>query len=546
MLSDRLRSVLLSFGPVRIGLGTLFATGLIPGILIGLLLSYGIYKNERDQLEQSAFQTTRTLLKAIDTELIKAELTALSLAKSENLKGKTFSAFYAQASEVVNVRESGNTLVLTDLTGQQILNTAHAFGATLPRHGNPDQFKRVVQTGRPAISNFYHDPVSKRPLLSIDVPVVEDGQLVYVLSIEVMPDYFSRMLLDQNLPTGWITAVLDANNTVIARNLNPEKALGQQATPDLQAQLRLKPEGTMASHSLEGTPTFIAFSQSAASHWTVAVGMTHDVLYQRLYRLLAMVALAFLALMTTGALLTWIFTRYVRKALKALGAATDAAALGDRHARAPLTGLQEIDRLAEQFNAMQKSQEQMEQVVRELAYYDPLTRLANRLLLRDRLTQAMLAGKRNGHYGAVLFMDLDNFKSLNDTRGHGVGDLLLVEVARRLKSVVRGVDTVARFGGDEFVVLLQDLPHDKTKAKRHAGVLAEKIRSLLAEPYVLHLTEDENFEHHCTASIGAALFLDMKLSEEDVIKQADMAMYQAKNEGRNLVRFYEAPANEPG
>lgn len=546
MISDRLRALLLSFGPVRIGLGWLFATALIPGIVVGLLLSYGIYQNEQDRLQQSALQTTRALLKAIDSELIKAEFTALTLAKSEHLKNKNFSAFYAQAKEVVKASNIGNALVLTDLTGQQMLDTAQAFGTALPFHGNPDQFKRVMQTGQPVISDLYLSPVTKQPLLSIDAPVLQDGQLAYVISIELMPEHLGRLLLEENLPTGWIMAVLDAKNTVIARNLNPEKAIGQAATPDLQAQLRLQPEGTMASHSLEGTPTFIAYARSAVSHWTVAVGMTRDVLYQRLYRLLAMVALAFMALMASGALLTWIFSSYVRKALKALGAATDAAALGDRNAMAPISGLHEIDRLAEQFNEMQKSHKQMEQVVRELAYYDPLTHLANRLLLRDRLTQAMLASKRNGHYGALLFMDLDNFKTLNDTQGHGVGDLLLIEVARRLKSLVRGVDTVARFGGDEFVVVLQDLTREESKAKSHAALLAEKIRSLLAEPYVLRLSNDGNLEHHCTASIGAALFLEMKLSEEDLIKQADMAMYMAKKDGRNLVRFYDLPQQPDG
>lgn len=543
MLSDRLRTLLMSLGPVRIGLGSLFATALIPGLLIGLLLSYGIYQNERDRLEQSALQTTRALLKAIDSELIKAEFTVLTLSKSEHLKVNNFAAFYSQAREDLKATDAGLHFVLTDLTGQQVLNTAQPFGAALAQHGNPDHFNRVVQTGRSAISDLYRDPGSQRPLLSIDVPVVQDGQLAYILSLGLMPEYFSRLLLEQNLPTGWITAVLDARNTLIARNLNPEKMLGQPATPDLQAQIRLKDAGTMASRSLEGTPTFIAFARSAASHWTLVVGMKRDVLYSSLYRLLAMVALAFVALMMSGALLAWVFTRYVRKALRALGAATDAAALGDRNAMAPISGLYEIDKLAGQFNQMQKSHKRMESVVRELAYYDPLTRLANRLLLRDRLTQAMLAGKRNGHYGALLFMDLDNFKALNDTQGHGVGDLLLIEVAQRLKNQVRGVDTVARFGGDEFVVLLQELSRDKTTAQAHTTVLAEKIRSELAEPYVLRLTDEAAIEHRCTASIGAVLFLDMNLSEEDVIKQADLAMYQAKKDGRNLVRFYDLPVD---
>lgn len=185
-----------------------------------------------------------------------------------------------------------------------------------------------------------------------------------------------------------------------------------------------------------------------------------------------------------------------------------------------------------------------EEIVRQLAYYDPLTGLANRLLLRERMTQALLASKRSGHYGALMFLDLDNFKTLNDTYGHGAGDLLLVEVAARLKSCVREVDAVARFGGDEFVVLFMDLAPDRVAAQAQALVLAEKIRELLAAPYVLTLAADADrpqrvIEHRCSASIGVALFLGMAFSEEECIKRADIAMYQAKEAGRNAVRVYE-------
>jgi diguanylate cyclase (GGDEF)-like protein/PAS domain S-box-containing protein len=190
-----------------------------------------------------------------------------------------------------------------------------------------------------------------------------------------------------------------------------------------------------------------------------------------------------------------------------------------------------------------------EEIVRQLAYYDPLTNLANRLLLRDRLTQAMLASKRTGRHCALMFLDLDNFKLLNDTHGHGAGDLLLIEVAARLKRCIREVDTVARFGGDEFVVLLMDLPHDKALAQEHAALLAEKIRSMLAAPYVLRLAADasraaQTIEHRCTASIGVLLFLGLAFSEEEGIKRADIAMYQAKEAGRDSVRFYDDPQVE--
>ena len=186
-----------------------------------------------------------------------------------------------------------------------------------------------------------------------------------------------------------------------------------------------------------------------------------------------------------------------------------------------------------------------EELVRQLAYYDPLTGLVNRLLFNNQVTQATLASKRTGHHGALLLLDLDNFKSINDTYGHGAGDLLLIEVARRLKSCVREVDAVGRLGGDEFVVLLKDLAQDEVTAKAQAVVLAEKIRGLLGAPYVLTLAADADrapqvIEHHCTASLGVALFLGTGVSREDCIKRADIAMYRAKNSGRNTVCFFNS------
>jgi len=187
----------------------------------------------------------------------------------------------------------------------------------------------------------------------------------------------------------------------------------------------------------------------------------------------------------------------------------------------------------------------MEEQVRELAFYDPLTHLANRRLLNDRLSQTLLASKRSAFYGALMFLDLDNFKPLNDSQGHSAGDLLLTEVALRLKACVREIDTVARFGGDEFVVLLDELALSQEDSVSQAGVIAEKIRIALALPYVLGLQRDGvdtvALEHRCTASIGVALFLHGETSEHDILKRADAAMYQAKEQGRNRVLFYAAP-----
>jgi diguanylate cyclase (GGDEF)-like protein len=183
----------------------------------------------------------------------------------------------------------------------------------------------------------------------------------------------------------------------------------------------------------------------------------------------------------------------------------------------------------------------LEEEIRQLAFYDPLTNLPNRRLLNDRLGQIMSASKRSGLHGALMFIDLDNFKRLNDTHGHKVGDLLLIEAAARLKNCVRGMDSVARFGGDEFVVILSELGGDKTESTAQANHIAENILAALSEPYLLSVSpESAVVTHRCTASIGVAVFIDHEDSQDNILKWADAAMYQAKKLGRNQLQFYEA------
>ncbi len=179
-----------------------------------------------------------------------------------------------------------------------------------------------------------------------------------------------------------------------------------------------------------------------------------------------------------------------------------------------------------------------EDEIRKLAFYDALTQLPNRRLLGDRLDHAMAASRRSGRYGALMFVDLDNFKPLNDLHGHAMGDLLLIEASRRITRCLRETDTVARFGGDEFVVLLSELDVDKLESISQAGLVAEKIRAAIAEPYRFNTQDTGTVEHRCTSSIGISLFLNHESSSEDILRWSDRAMYRAKEEGRNRVCFY--------
>jgi diguanylate cyclase (GGDEF)-like protein len=175
-----------------------------------------------------------------------------------------------------------------------------------------------------------------------------------------------------------------------------------------------------------------------------------------------------------------------------------------------------------------------EEEIKRLAFYDVLTNLPNRRLLMDRLHHALVMSRRSGKRGALLFLDLDHFKMLNDTLGHSMGDLLLMQVAERLKLCVRESDTVARLGGDEFVVMLEDLSEDSSEATQEVELITSQILARLNLPYQLG-----DLEYISTPSIGVAMFGDHGESHDELLKHADIAMYQAKKSGRNVVRMFD-------
>ncbi len=175
-----------------------------------------------------------------------------------------------------------------------------------------------------------------------------------------------------------------------------------------------------------------------------------------------------------------------------------------------------------------------EKEIHNLAFYDTLTGLPNRRLLRDRLEVALTSSARSHQYGALLFLDLDNFKTLNDSLGHEYGDMLLVEVANRIKFSLREADTVARLGGDEFVILVEKIGTNSERASQRVALLAEKIRTILTEPYQL-----KESLRHSSPSIGICMFCDQDELVDELLKRADMAMYQAKSSGRNKTCFFD-------
>lgn len=195
----------------------------------------------------------------------------------------------------------------------------------------------------------------------------------------------------------------------------------------------------------------------------------------------------------------------------------------------------ELGELVESFLNLLSRRRQAEERLRHMAFHDDLTDLPNRALLIDRLNQALLSAQRNDFYGGLIFLDLDDFKNVNDALGHPVGDMLIRQVAQRLVDEFRVEDTVSRFGGDEFIILLPNLGKTLKEAEWRVQLQAEKICASFARPYLL---DEQNLT--VKPSIGITLFPDQNSSVDDLLKQADTAMYKSKSDGGDRFSFYQA------
>ncbi|MDO8248277.1 MAG: EAL domain-containing protein [Rhodoferax sp.] len=286
------------------------------------------------------------------------------------------------------------------------------------------------------------------------------------------------------------------------------------------------------AHALydEAGPALQALNQLqfTAAHEAYSFGI-------RRYKTMRQMALS--ALGVAILIMSWlglILTTSIVNPLKQVIAIFKQISNGRYDATITIEGRDEISKVMLTLKEMQTKLGVHEEAVRQLAFYDPLTKLPNRLLLRDRLQRALSASTRNQLYGAVLMINLDNFKSINDSRGHDVGDAFLIEIARRIQSCIRQADTVARLGGDEFIVMLVNLSPDETQAEMQAMGVGKKILASISQPCML-----ESKLHHGAASVGLCLFLGQEATIDDLLKRADLSMYQAKSSGRNALRFYD-------
>ena len=502
---------------------------LLPGILGVAVLFSREYLNGRAQLERNMIATARAMVQSVDSQLFRAKSVGQVLATSGALVPHDLAGFHRQAREVIATTKVGTNVVLSDESGQQLVNTLREFGEPLPRHGNPEILRRAFETGQPVISEIYLGGVLRKPVVSIDLPVIVAGRVVYDLSIGLLPDDFNAILAAQNFPPGWVSAIFDHTGTIAARTHAPEAFVGQKGTAEYIQRISESPEGSMKTITREGIPTFSVWSRSAVTGWSVGIGIPREQLERDLMHTMTWLASGLVTLLAIGLGLAWLAGRRIAASVRAL--TEPAISLGKgRSVPIPEVSIQEAAEVAvalqqtgELLAARTAALEAVNHELEQLARVDTLTGLQNRKSANDKLHQEFLRLKRSGRPYCVLFMDIDCFKEINDTFGHEAGDQVLRHMATVLKDSLRETDFIARYGGEEFLAILSET------ALQGALATAEIVRATVAKqsfPVVKQVT----------MSIGVAMALGDDKNEEGAVRRADIALYQAKDDGRNAVR----------
>jgi len=312
--------------PVRKLLMWLVCACLLPGVVGAAALFIYEFRQARAQLERTTLQTARALVQAVDGSLLRVQALAQSLALSEALVRGNLEAFHGRAQALVAGVGLGVNVVLRDESGRQILNSAVDFDSPLPRERFPEQVRDVFATGRPTVSDVFVGPVLKRPLISVDVPVMRDGKVVYALGVGILPEHFNALLQAQNLPPDWVAGVFDSTGTIVGRSRAAEQFVGQKASPKLLDSMRRFVEGTTETTTTDGTPVLSFHTRSPLTNWQVAIGIPREGLEAALGRTLALIALGVVALFTISLLLARAMGRRIAASVEALTA--PAAALG--------------------------------------------------------------------------------------------------------------------------------------------------------------------------------------------------------------------------
>lgn len=509
---------------------------------------------------KSALRTlARTMASNTGGKIANARLTLERLAARPLVRKVDPQACDGVLQELLTLNSDYANAAYTNLDGQVVCSAVPPLGGKRLNFGQSPAFQHFQKLRSFDVGQPFLGPITGKWVSVLSTPIWNDQhEMVGGIHIPMDLNAFDPKIPVQFLPDGSRYGFFRDDGIMVWRNLDPEGVIGKRPDAEAARQIVRVRDGEFESLAVDGVIRFFSVVPMPEVGWVAFVGVPVSVVYAEAnQRALTTAVIALLSITLLG-ILAISMARWIARPIAALAQTARLVHRCDLGARAIVAGPCEVQEVANAFNAMTDSlqaasqaleaeiaeRKEIEVQMRDMAFHDPLTGLPNRLLLHDRMSQVMAASVRGGFFGALMFLDLDDFKPLNDTHGHEVGDQLLKEAADRLTRCVRQMDTVARFGGDEFVVMLGELHADRAQSMAQAHSIAEKIRVLLSAPYLLTISQegqaDRLVEHRCSASIGVVLFSKGPASQADILKWADAAMYQAKKAGGDRIRFSEA------
>jgi len=509
---------------------------------------------------KSALRTlARTMASNTGGKIANARLTLERLAARPLVRKVDPQACDGVLQELLTLNSDYANAAYTNLDGQVVCSAVPPLGGKRLNFGQNPAFQHFQKLRSFDVGQPFLGPITGKWVSVLSTPIWNDQhEMVGGVHIPMDLNAFDPKIPVQFLPDGSRYGFFRDDGIMVWRNLDPEGVIGKRPDAEAARQIVQIRDGEFESLAVDGVIRFFSVVPMPEVGWVAFVGVPVSVVYAEAnQRALTTAVIALLSITLLG-ILAISMGRWIARPIVALAQTARLVHRGDLGARAIVAGPREVLEVANAFNAMTGSlqaasqalgaeiaeRKEIEVQMRDMAFHDPLTGLPNRLLLHDRMSQVMAASVRGGFYGALMFLDLDDFKPLNDTHGHEVGDQLLKEAADRLTRCVRQMDTVARFGGDEFVVMLGELHADRAQSMAQAHSIAEKIRVLLSAPYLLSIAQEGQadllVEHRCSASIGVVLFSKGPASQAEILKWADAAMYQAKKAGGDRIRFSEA------
>lgn len=495
----------------------------LPAAGVSMALAYSAFILQRDQVEQQTAFLAQTLLADLDREMAGVESALKTLATANELTTGDLRGFHRRARDALFSGMVYN-FILTDVQGHQVLNTLRPYGSPLPTSGTPPHMGRVFAEKATVLSDLFMAPVAQKPGIAMGVPVVKGEQVVFSLNAGIDPVHINALLARRPLPESWLAAVIDSRGTLVGRSRDPDRFVGTQVMPEIWAAVVATGNGRVETLTRDGMAVILAHATSQPWRWSILVAAPKHTLYSAIAQQLSLVLLGTLVAFGLGLWLARGISLRVLGAVRELNNAAISLGNGDDVKRLSIQW-QEAQAVG---TAMQQASVAMKKV-KFLAQHDALTELPNRLLFDEVAERKLVLAERKGQTLAVLALDLDGFKAVNDTQGHGAGDEVLKRVARRIEETIRASDIAARIGGDEFIILLAEVSPES------AMETAERIVAGLSEPY-------PGIGLRVSASVGLALYPQCGNTLKALTSCADQALYQAKARGKD--RAVMLPASD--